>query len=139
MRSNFNGFFRHISIYRYPKLHATVAKKDNLAICDIYVLNCPPEVVEMAYHKWDTEYYKGELARANKQGWKDRLQITDLQKQITELKGQVSVYVKPVLFVEQGSVIFMPTNVAAGFEIVTYKQGFNAPFVADTQQQRWRA
>jgi hypothetical protein len=47
-----------------------------------------------------------------------------LREQITKLQNQ-----KPVLFVEQNSVPFMPITLLNQFEIVVYRTGYNAPNV----------
>jgi hypothetical protein len=91
----------------------------------------------MAYHKWDAEYYQVELREANNYITKLRLQVTDLQKELHTAKKQLAFcFNKPVLFVEQGSMIepLQQVELLFQFRVVWLKQGAAAPIIYEPKR-----
>jgi hypothetical protein len=89
----------------------------------------------MAYHKWDVEYYKKELKETMESLLKRQLQIADLQKQLSLMKGRQD-FIKPILFLEQGCMLepLLQIELTFQFRVVWLKKGATPPIIYEPQK-----
>ena len=84
----------------------------------------------MAYHKWDAEYWEQECSRLAKLLQDRARMITQLQGELREVKERaqlLDVASRPIIFVQENSLISLPDYMKLMFTIVEYKSGYNKP------------